>query len=128
VPIKVIDASALAAILFDEPGAEEISRELLNSQLFAPDLLGYEIANVCLNKMQRNRPVEKSILRQFRNWRLMGIRLHKMAEIELLPIALETGLTIYDAAYLHLAVHYSAALVSLDREMLRAFARIQSSS
>ncbi|MBE7439680.1 MAG: type II toxin-antitoxin system VapC family toxin [Spirochaetales bacterium] len=127
-PIKVIDASALAAILFDEPGAEEISHELLDSDLLAPDLLGYEIANVCLNKMRRNKPLQKSILKQFRNWRLMGVRLYRIAEIELLPLALETGLTIYDAAYLHLATQYSATLVSLDRELQRAFARIQSSS
>jgi uncharacterized protein with PIN domain len=41
--VKVVDASALAALLFGEPEAERLG----NARLAAPALLGFELANVC---------------------------------------------------------------------------------
>jgi predicted nucleic acid-binding protein len=52
--VKVDDASALAALLFAEPEAEAVADQLEGSSLFAPTLLGYEIASVCLKKLRRD--------------------------------------------------------------------------
>ena len=46
--VKVVDASALAALLFDEPEAGAIADRLEDANLVAPALLGFEIASVCL--------------------------------------------------------------------------------
>ena len=48
--VKVVDASALAALLFDEPEAGAIADRLEDANLVAPALLGFEIASVCLKK------------------------------------------------------------------------------
>jgi predicted nucleic acid-binding protein len=40
---KVVDASALAAILFGEPAAEAVAERLTGARLAAPFLLDYEL-------------------------------------------------------------------------------------
>jgi uncharacterized protein with PIN domain len=47
--IKVVDASALAALLFADPEAETIANRLEGARLATP-LLDFELANVCLIK------------------------------------------------------------------------------
>jgi len=53
--VKVVDASALAALLYDEPEAGAVADRLENGNLVAPPLLTFEIASVCLKKL-RNSP------------------------------------------------------------------------
>ena len=45
--VRVVDASALAALLFGEPEAEAVAALIDESQLVAPSLLAFELANVC---------------------------------------------------------------------------------
>jgi uncharacterized protein with PIN domain len=47
IPVKVVDASALAALLFGEPEGEAVAAQLDGARLVAPCLLGFELANVC---------------------------------------------------------------------------------
>jgi len=49
-PVKVVDASALAAMLFGESQAGEVANRIRGFSLACPALLPFEIANVCLNK------------------------------------------------------------------------------
>ena len=49
----VVDASALAAVLFDEPEAEPIVASV-SGMLIAPTLLRYEMASVCTVKQLRH--------------------------------------------------------------------------
>jgi hypothetical protein len=57
--VKVVDASAVAALLFGEPEADAIAGRLDDARLVAPGLLAFELANVCLVKMCRH-PDERS--------------------------------------------------------------------
>jgi len=41
-PVKVVDASALGALVFGEPGAEIVAKQLSRSTLAAPQLLWFE--------------------------------------------------------------------------------------
>ena len=52
--VKVVDASALAALLYGEPEAEAVATRLGDARLVAPVLLGFELANVCLIKSRRH--------------------------------------------------------------------------
>jgi len=52
--VKVVDASALAALLFGEPEGETVAGRLGDAHLVAPALLGFELANVCLIKTRRH--------------------------------------------------------------------------
>ncbi len=59
--VKVVDASALAALLFGEPEADVVAGRLTEAHLVAPTLLGFELANVCLIKTRRH-PEQRSAL------------------------------------------------------------------
>ncbi len=120
---KVVDASALAAILFQEPRSASIAGRLDGARLKAPFLLGHELAKVCLMKCKRH-PDQREVLVQ-------GFRLLRNFEVEavatdhdaVLALALTTGLTACDASYLWLSRHLDAELVTLDRQLMTEASR-----
>ena len=119
-PIKVVDASAVAALLFGEPEAEFVAEQLGDARLVAPALLGFELANVCLIKSRRH-PEQRSVLMtafQLRNQ--LGVEEMKVDHDGALDLAASTGLTAYDASYLWLTRQLGAELVTLDRQLARA--------
>ncbi len=59
--VKVVGASAIAALLFGEPDAEAIAGRLGAARLAAPALLGFELANVCLIEARRH-PEQRAML------------------------------------------------------------------
>jgi predicted nucleic acid-binding protein len=118
--IKVVDASALAALLFGEPEAERVAKRLEGARLVAPGLLGFELANVCLTKARRHPELREALTAAFR---LRGrLRVEEVAVDHdvALEMAAATGLTAYDASYLWLAGELGAELVTLDGELARA--------
>lgn len=52
-PVKVVDASVLAALAFGEPRADEAASLLSGADLYAPNLLPYEMASVAIKKIER---------------------------------------------------------------------------
>ncbi len=119
-PDKVIDASALAAILFAEPDADTILKKIEGTTLSAPSLLSYELSNVCLQKTRRY-PSQRTALLQGLNLLMqMQITYHEVHPIEIVVLAEERALTTYDAAYLWLAHELTCPLVTLDRKLAKA--------
>ena len=51
--VTVVDASAIAAVLFDEPEAAPIAASV-SGKLVAPTLLRYELASICTTKSIRH--------------------------------------------------------------------------
>ena len=118
--VRVVDASALGAVLFEEPNAEATSVRLRGAALVAPQLLAYEIANVCLRKFRAHPALREAILLQFAAWSQMGIELVEIDTRALPQFAEKFGLTSYDASYLWLSCELGAELVTLDRQLARA--------
>ncbi len=52
--IAVVDASALAALVFFEPNASVARDRLANRQLVAPRLLAYELTSAALKKLRKH--------------------------------------------------------------------------
>jgi len=121
VPLAVVDASALAAIVFGEPEAEEVASRLEDLELAAPSLLPYEVANVAAFKLRRRLLPLQQVASGLALFARFGIRLHEADPAALATLAERTGLTAYDAAYLWLAESLGAALVTLDRKLERAW-------
>jgi len=118
--VKVVDASALAALIFAEPEADSIARCLEGAQLAAPSLLDYELANVCLVKIRRN-PSQKETLRAaYAMAHRLRIETVAVEPIGVLELAEATGLTAYDASYLWVARALGAELVTLERQLAAA--------
>jgi len=123
-PVKVVDASALAALLFGEPDADVIASRLDNARLVAPALLAFELANVCLVKSRRD-PKQRAMLAAA--FRLRDQFTLQEAEVDhdgALDLAAATGLTAYDASYLWLARKLDAELVTLDSKLAKAAAAL----
>ncbi len=118
--VKVVDASALAALLFGEPEAEAVAGRLDGARLVAPSLLAFELANVCLMKCRRHPKRRKALLAAFRLRGRLGVEEVAVDHASALELALKTGLTVYDASYLWLARQLGAELVTLDKELGRA--------
>lgn len=120
--VKVVDASALAALLFGEPEAEAIVERLGDARLVAPTLLGFELANVCLTKCRRYPENRPALMEAFRLRDRLAIGEAAVDHDEILKLATATGLTAYDASYLWLARQVGGELVTLDQGLATAAA------
>lgn len=118
--VKVIDASALAALVFSEPEAGEVVNRLEGARLAAPSLLDFELANVCLTKMRREPGKRDAVRAAFRLGHRMKVKTVAVDHAAVLDLAEATGLTAYDASYLWLARELKAELVTLDRKLAAA--------
>ena len=119
---KVVDASAIAALLFGEPEAEAIAGRLDGYRLTAPNLLAFELANVCLVKCRRHPDKREALLAGLKLRGRLGVEEIAVDDDAVVVLALETGLTAYDASYLWLARQSGADLVTLDKALDRAAA------
>ncbi len=121
--VKVVDASALAALLFGEPEAEHILAALSSGLLVAPALLEFELADICVIKIRRH-PSQRQFLRQALGLReRMAIETVAVPTDEVVTLAEATGFTTYDASYLWLTRRLDAELVTLDRKLGEAAVR-----
>jgi len=117
IPVKVVDASALAALLFGEPGGVRISALLKGAKLIAPALLTFEVASVCLKKIKLHPDQKNTLLSAYQLLHRMDIIQSEVDFTETITLAKAKGITLYDAAYLWLADQFQAELVTLDRKL-----------
>ncbi len=120
--VEVVDASALAALLFGEAEAEGIAERLGNARLVGPALLGFELANVCLLKCRRHPQQEPALRQAFRLRARLRVEEVAVDHQGAIDLAVDTGLTAYDASYLWLSRQLGAELVTLDRRLAKAAA------
>ncbi|MGA0098568.1 MAG: type II toxin-antitoxin system VapC family toxin [Steroidobacteraceae bacterium] len=119
-PGNVVDASALAAVIFDETGAEPVIA-MVQGALHAPTLLRYELASVCTSKIRQNPGRSNEIHRRHRLLEQLCISLHEPDWAALPTLAVSHSLSAYDAAYLQLAVKLGAPLITLDAKLAKAY-------
>lgn len=118
-PVSVIDASALAALAFNEPEASAVAGLLEGETLAAPALVVYELGNTCWKKCRRY-PSSAAALRQsFNDVLRLPIELFVIDPAGVLAIAEESAVSFYDAAYLWLSRRLNARLVTLDLRLRR---------
>jgi predicted nucleic acid-binding protein len=122
--LKVIDASAVSAVLFGEPEGQLIADRIGEELLAAPTLLVYEVANTCWKKLRRHPELRTDLLAAHARLPRLGLRHPRVDLPEVVLLAERTGLTVYDAAYLWLARALGVEVVSLDAQLLQAAAKI----
>ncbi|HEX5318254.1 MAG TPA: type II toxin-antitoxin system VapC family toxin [Stellaceae bacterium] len=119
----VADASIVLAWAFEEafPDAEATLRRIRNEQIVVPTLWWFEIRNVLVLKEGFGRwtpdrtALFLSVLAQ------LAIRLDGAPqEAAVLDLARRHHLTVYDAAYLELAIRERLPLATLDRALREA--------
>lgn len=112
--VKVVDASALAALLFGEPDAEAVEARLRNALLVAPRLIEYELGNTCRKKCHRHPEVAPLLIANLRLLEELDLQMHDVDVASVLELAEHAVITYYDASYLWLAQQLGAELVTLD--------------
>lgn len=118
----VVDASALGAIMFDEPESAELRAHLEGETLLAPALLDYELSNLALNKIRRRPQTVAAALAVLDAALKLPISRVAVPAVEVSALAARTGLTAYDASYLWLATTRDVELVTLDGPLATAAA------
>ena len=115
--ILVVDASALGALIFGEPQAEEMASRLEGGTMVAPTLLWFELASVCLKKIKAHPRQKKELLRALGLTGRLPIQPVEVNQPEVVRWAWQTGLTTYDASYLWLVRQLRGEMVTLDEKL-----------
>ena len=116
-PDKVVDASALAAIAFAEPGADAVIDEIDGHRLHAPTLVVFELMNVAWKRSRKQPAAAALFLQALAVFDGLGLRFRGINQEEVVRLGLKTGLTAYDASYLWLARALNMPLVTLDKKL-----------
>jgi predicted nucleic acid-binding protein len=124
---KVVDASAIAAIIFGEPEAESVAVHLGDSPLVAPALFRFEVANICWKKLRRYPDKRELLIESFGWLDHFDVQEAEVVMPQVILLAEREGLTAYDASYLWLALEFDADLVTLDRPLREAFEKVSES-
>lgn len=118
----VVDASALAALLFGEPAGALLGRRLQGHALHAPRLIGYELATVAWQKLQRQPHRAVAVIEMLNAFTRLDLACADPDIAEVLTLAVATDLTPGDASYLWLARRLGAPLITLDADLARVAA------
>jgi predicted nucleic acid-binding protein len=118
--IKVVDASALGALVFGEPEAETVAKQLSASTLVAPQLLWFELASIAFKKAAKHPGLVDQIREAFRMAERLTIEILAVDHLDVIDLAAQARLTPYDASYLWLARKTGGELVTLDKRLSKA--------
>jgi predicted nucleic acid-binding protein len=122
-PAKVVDASVLGALLFGEHRAQEAFSLLQGADLYAPTLLHYELASIARKKSLRYPRQREKLMAALRLGLSLDLHSVEVDHEVALRLALETGLTTYDASYLMLARSLGVPLVTFDERLRQALGK-----
>lgn len=122
--VTVVDASAVAAVVFEEPEAAPLVA-VVRGKLLAPSLIRYELANLCLTKLRRASADAAVTLKRYRLLRDLDLRTIEPDWDALPELAAHWGLSGYDAAYLDVALRERLPLVTLDARLARVYQRVK---
>jgi predicted nucleic acid-binding protein len=126
----VLDASIVVSWLLNEPGfpASELNEALTSNRAIVPAHWRLEVGNALLMAVRRKR-IDFGRLTQI-SIELQGldVSIEPPPEIdrisELIELAEVQDLTLYDAAYVHLALTSNSTLATLDNAMRQAAGRL----
>ena len=117
-PLLVVDASAIVALLFNEAEGPRIATRIHGQKLATSSIFSFELANVCLMKSRREPERRDALWAAYSMRSLLAIEECPVEHTEVLALAEAAGLTQYDASYLWLARRLDAPLITLDKALL----------
>jgi len=119
----VIDASAILAVIVDEPERDRVVEMVSGHSLVGPGSIPWEVGNAFSSMLKQDRLSLRDAKR--------GLSIFQSIPIRYLPVDLENAVSIahannmyaYDAYFLDCASRHAAPLLTLDRPLKRAAAR-----
>jgi predicted nucleic acid-binding protein len=119
----VLDASITLAWAFQEvePTASEARERLRREDAVVPSLWWFEMRNGLVMGERRGLLTERRTARFLRDLSHVTINIDRVPdETVVLTLARHRRLTVYDAAYLELALRHAVALATLDQALASA--------
>jgi predicted nucleic acid-binding protein len=116
--MKIVDASAILAVLLDEAERAAVEVLLANERLVAPHLLLFEVANKCAIEARRSPDKKHHYIDALTKFLDLNIELRDADIVGTFVLADMHELTAYDASYLWLARELDVELVTLDQDLL----------
>jgi predicted nucleic acid-binding protein len=115
--VVVVDASAMAAVVFGEPAATAVLDAIEGEDLCAPELLRYELTNIARSKTLSGRSNRAAVREMLLNALTLPVRYVSIDFGDVLELAVGTRLSVYDASYLWLSRRLGMPLVTLDKRL-----------
>lgn len=116
-PRIVADASILGSLIFREPRAEQARELLKGAELIEPTILPYELASVARKKILKYPQQRSAIFQALRLGLSLDMRWVEVDQITVVELALEKGLSTYDASYLWVSRLCGAPLLTFDERL-----------
>jgi predicted nucleic acid-binding protein len=114
----LLDASAIIAVIADEPEAQIVINCTQNATIVSPDIISCEIANALTRMMKKNVIVsEEQMIDLVKNFKLIPIKVVDIDLEKTLKIAWHYKIYAYDAFYLEVAKRLQLPLVTFDNGM-----------
>jgi len=116
----LLDASAIIAVIADEPEAQIVINCTKNATIVSPNIISCEIANA-LTRMMKKKVVisEEQMLNLIKNFKLIPIKLVEIDLEKALQIAWQNNIYAYDAFYLEAAKRLRLPLITFDAGMVK---------
>ncbi|RMF04647.1 MAG: PIN domain-containing protein [Chloroflexi bacterium] len=114
----VIDASAIIAVIVNEPNKPGIIQATQGLSLVAPASIHWEIANAFSAMFKRKRVTLDEALVALDIYKQIPVRFIEVELSESLKIARQLNIYAYDAYLLRCAQKQNAPLISLDKTLL----------
>ena len=120
----VIDTSAVVAVITDAPEKAALIRITEDAALVAPSSVHWEIGNAFSSMFRRRLLTSEDVARALHIYELIPIRFIDVDLTASLVIAAEQRLYAYDAYLIECARARKAPLLTLDRALARAAAKM----
>ena len=121
----VVDASFVLAFLLSDEKAAKVDKVFINYQqgkvkLVSSTILGFEVLNALRAAVLTKRITQNLSLKLAQNFLDLHIDLQEPILKEIFLIAFKYGVSVYDAAYIHLSKNRHLPLLSLDKSIQKA--------
>jgi len=125
VSLHVVDASVVVKWFFPEIHSDAARHVLMTAgQLISPDLLFPEVGNTVWKRVRRGELAADLAERLVADISKIGVETvpSRALLVDACALAVHTGVTVYDATYVALAIRLDATLVTADQRLERSVA------
>jgi len=115
-----LDASAIIAVIADEPESQTVINCTKNAVIVSPNIISCEIANALTRMMKKKIIIsQKQMIDLIKNFKSIPIKLVDIDLEKALEIAWQFNIYAYDAFYLEAAKRLQLPLISFDNGMIK---------
>ena len=113
----LLDASAIMAVILNEPNKVKVTELTKNCTLLSPDVISFEIGNALINLNKKQKITEAKLLDAYKTFTSIPIRNIQIDIEKALKIACKYKIYAYDAYYLETAYRLKLPLITFDELM-----------